>query len=187
MIDRASDPQLPDDEEDFERPSKSSRKRAMHALQDLGEQLVALSPERLARVPLPDAVRDAVREARRITAHGARRRQMQFIGRLMRSVDPEPIQARLEEFSGASRIETARMHRLERLRERFLEDESVLGTIARDWPGADLQHLRALRRNALRERELGKPPRAYRELFRMLRELDTGATDHGPQSMEQGE
>ncbi|HRQ36091.1 MAG TPA: DUF615 domain-containing protein, partial [Chiayiivirga sp.] len=80
-------------------------------------------------------------------------------------------------FNGVSRAETARQHRLERLRSDLLEDEKILGNIARDWPGADLQHLRVLRRNALKEREQGKPPRAYRELFRVLRDLDVVATE----------
>jgi ribosome-associated protein len=69
----------------------------------------------------------------------------------------------------------ARQHRVERLRLELLEDEGVLHQVASSWPGADLQHLRVLRRNALREREAGKPPKAFRELFKALRELDVGA------------
>lgn len=157
-------------------PSKSSLKREMHALQALGEQLVELSSERLAKVPMPENLATAVREARRITQRGARKRQMQYIGRLMRSVDPEPIQAQLDIFNGVSKAEVARQHRLERLRERLLKDEQSLGEIAETWPDADLQQLRTLRRNALKERELSKPPRAYREIFRMLRDLDAAAT-----------
>lgn len=153
-------------------PSKSQRKREMHALQDLGEQLVALSAERLARIPMPDALREAVREAQRLKSHEARRRQMQYIGRLMRSADPAPIQAALDALAGASRAETARQHRLERLRSRLLEDEAALGEIAAAHPGADLQRLRQLRRSALKEQELGKPPRSFREIFQVLRELE---------------
>ncbi len=178
MIDTARDSDVPEQDEDAYRgPSKSSRKREMHALQSLGEQLVALSAERLAQVPMPDDLRDAVRDAQRFTKHEARRRQMQYIGRLMRHVDAEPIKARIDAFTGASRAETARQHRLERLRSDFLQDERILGGIARDWPEADLQRLRILRRNALKERELGKPPRAYRELFRVLRDLDASGAD----------
>ncbi|THF60718.1 ribosome biogenesis factor YjgA [Pseudothauera rhizosphaerae] len=165
------------DEGEFhdEQPSKTRRKKDMHALQDLGEQLVALSVERLRKVPMPEELFDAVRDAQRFTSHGARRRQMQYIGKLMRSIDAAPIQAQLDAFNGVSRAETARQHRLEKLRADLLEDEKVLGTIAETWPEADLQHLRVLRRNALKEREQDKPPRAYRELFRVLRELDEGA------------
>ncbi len=165
-----------EDFDDDRGPSKSSIKREMHALQDLGEQLVALSPERLAKVPLPEALYEAIREAQRISKHGARRRQLQYVGKLMRNVDPEPIQAMLDVFNGVSKAEVARQHRLERLRSDFLEDEKVVGRIAEDWPDADIQYLRVLRRNALKEREQGKPPRAYREIFRILRDLDAGAS-----------
>ncbi|HMX16927.1 MAG TPA: ribosome biogenesis factor YjgA [Rhodocyclaceae bacterium] len=171
----------PDAPDSAGRPSKTRLKREMAALQDLGEALVALSPERLARIEMPDYLRDAVRDAQRFTKHEARRRQMQYIGRLMRDLDPAPIQEALDEIRGVSAAANARQHALERLRTRLLEDEAVIGDIARAHPGADLQHLRQLRRNALREQELGKPPRAYRELFRVLRalgEADAHATDN---------
>jgi ribosome-associated protein len=165
----------------YDRPSKSQIKRDMDALQALGARLVELGAERLAKVDMPDDLRDAVKEAQRISAHGGRRRQLQYIGRLMRNVDPAPIQAALDEFDGISAVAKARQHALERLRERFLEDESVLSEIASRTPGgipsghgtADFQQLRQLRRNALKERAEGKPPRAYRELFRVLRDLQT--------------
>ena len=161
----------PADEDDFlEPPSKSSRKREMQALQDLGEQLVALSPERLKKVPLPETLYEAIRAAQGFKME-ARRRQLQYIGKLMRKIDPEPIQAQLDIFAGNSAVEVAKMHRLERLREQLLEDEQVIGTIAETWPEADLQYLRTLRRNALKEREAARPPKSFREIFRVLREL----------------
>jgi len=161
----------PADEEAFlEPPSKSSRKREMQALQDLGEQLVALSPERLKKVPLPETLYEAIRAAQGFKME-ARRRQLQYIGKLMRKIDPEPIQAQLDIFAGNSAAEVAKMHRLERLREQLLEDEQIIGTIADTWPGADLQYLRTLRRNALKEREAARPPKSFREIFRVLREL----------------
>lgn len=166
--------QSPDDEGP-EPPSKSSRKRAMHALQDLGQQLVELSVERLRKVPMPEELFDAVRDAQRFTAHEARRRQMQYIGKLMRNIDPEPIQAQLDIFNGVSAAEVAKQHRLEKLRTDFLEDEKVLEHIANTWPQADLQHLRTLRRNALKERDNNKPPKSFREIFRILRELEEGS------------
>ena len=153
-------------------PSKSSLKRDMHALQDLGAPLVALSPEQLARVALPERLAEAIADARRFTQRGAHKRQLQFIGKLMRDVDPEPIRAALAVFSGDSKEEIARLHRLEQMRERFLVDEQVIGEIAQRWPHADLKALRDLRRSALKEREQEKPPRAFRELFRQLRALD---------------
>jgi ribosome-associated protein len=157
------------------RPSKSARKREMHALQSIGEELVALPADKLARLDIPDELRVAIADARRFNRHEARRRQMQYIGRIMRGIDPEPLRAALDAFNGVSKAEVARHHRLERLREDFLADEQVAGRIVAAWPNADLQHLRTLRRNALRERELHKPPRSYRELFRILRELDAAA------------
>ena len=161
----------PADEDEFlEPPSKSSRKREMQALQDLGEQLVALSPERLKKVPLPETLYEAIRAAQGFKME-ARRRQLQYIGKLMRKIDPEPIQAQLDIFAGNSAVEVAKMHRLERLREQLLGDEQVIGTIAETWPEADLQYLRTLRRNALKEREAARPPKSFREIFRVLREL----------------
>lgn len=157
--------------EAFEKPSKSAVKRAMTELQDLGAELVALSVDQIKKIGLPDDLREAVRAAQRITQHEARRRQLQYIGKLMRSLDPEPIRAALDEINGVSAAAVARMHALERLRTRFLEDEKAISEIAATHPQADLQHLRQLRRNALKEQELGKPPRAFRELFRVLREL----------------
>jgi ribosome-associated protein len=153
----------------------------MHDLQALGTELVGLSVDQLKKIDLPDDLRAAVRDGQRITQHGAHRRQLQYIGKLMRTLDATPIRAALDEIKGLSAVATARMHALERLRSRFLEDEQVVGEIATAHPQADLQHLRQLRRNALKEQQLGKPPRAFRELFRILRELNqSSATDTQP-------
>jgi ribosome-associated protein len=157
--------------DEADRPSKSQLKREMTALQGLGEALLELPADRLARLDLPDTLADALREARRLTKHEARRRQMQYIGRLMRDIDPAPLQEALDDYHGLSAAANARHHALERLRQRLLEDESVLGEIAAAHRHADLQHLRQLRRNAIREQAEAKPPRAFRELFRVLREL----------------
>lgn len=167
-----------DDDTSPGRPSKSRLKREMDALQSLGEQLVALKPDRLAKIDMPEKLLEAVREAQRfVNKHEAKRRQLQYIGRLMRDVDPAPIQAVLDEVNGVSAAANARQHALERLRARLLEDEAVLGEIATAHPGADLQHLRQLRRNALKEAAANKPPRAFRELFRVLRALQEDSND----------
>jgi ribosome-associated protein len=157
--------------ETYEKPSKSALKREMTELQALGEELAALSKDQLKKIDLPDDLRDALRDAQRFTQHEAHRRQLQYIGKLMRNIDPEPLRAALDEIKGVSAAANARMHALERLRERFLADEKVIAEIAAAHPGADLQQLRQLRRNALKEQELNKPPRAFRELYRVLREL----------------
>jgi ribosome-associated protein len=160
-----------------ERPSKSQLKREMDALQALGARLIELGKERLAKIDMPDELREAVRDAQRFTKHEAKRRQLQYIGRLMRNLDPTPIQAAIDEVDGISAAANARMHALERLRERLLEDESVLNEIAKRNATADFQQLRQLRRNAIKERAENKPPRAFRELYRVLRELEEQADD----------
>jgi len=154
-----------------EKPSKTERKRAMHELQALGERLVGLNQEQLAAIALPENLHEAVEQARRITKHEARRRQLQYIGRLMRAVDPEPIREKLKVWDGVSAEHTAQQHRVERWRDRLLEDEAVVDELVRAHPGIDTQHLRVLTRKAREERAAGSSPRAYRELFRALRDI----------------
>ncbi len=165
-------------EEDFTehtgRPSKTKQKEAMHELRDLGAELVELSVGQLKRINLPEHILSAVRDCQRITAHGARRRQIQYLGKLLRNEDDAPIRAGLAMLRGESAAENARFHRLERLRTRLLEDEQVLSEIASTWPAVDLQHLRQLRRNALKEKEQNKPPKNFRALFQVLRDLEEG-------------
>jgi len=160
--------------QDEEKPSKTQRKRAMHELQALGERLVELNPEQLAAVALPEALHTAVEQARRITRHEARRRQLQYVGRLMRQVDPEPIREKLKTWDGVSIEETARLHRIERWRDRLLEDDNAVASLAEAHPGIDTRHLRALVRRARDERNAQRPPRSTRELFRTLRDIIGG-------------
>jgi ribosome-associated protein len=156
---------------DDRRPSKTQRKKAVHELQDLGAELVALSEERLASIELPEPLRDAVTEARRITAHEARRRQMQYIGKLMRKVDAEPIRAALDAWRAKSDGHTAEHKRIEAWRERLLAEEDALAALKTEYPAADTSRLSALIRNAARERAAGQPPRSFRELYQALRAL----------------
>ena len=121
---------------------------------------------------LPENLFEALRAAQGMGRNESRRRQMQYIGKLMRSVDPEPIRQKLEAFRGASRAETARLHRLEALREELLANEQTLEKIVLTYPGADLQRLRTLRRNALKEREAQKPPKAFREIFQEINQME---------------
>ena len=153
--------------------SKTQRKHAMEELQALGEALVALPTDRLKKIALPDDLRDAVVTAQRMSRQDeAKRRQMQYIGRLMRKADTEPIRAALADARGESASETARLHRLEKLRTALLEDEKILQEIANDYPAIDLQHLRSLRRAALKEQTQDKPPRNFRAIFQLLKEAD---------------
>lgn len=152
--------------------SKTQRKQQMHALQALGVELVALSESLLDDMGLDAALLGAIREAKRIKSHEARRRQMQYVGRLMRDVDPAPIRARLADLKGESAQAAAAHRRTEALRARLLEHDDALTEFAAAHPAADLQALRALLRNARREMKEGKPPRAYRELFRFLKDAE---------------
>ena len=151
-------------------PSKTRRKKDMLALQAMGAELVGLSAVHLERMALPEPLARAVHDARRMSSHGAQRRQLQYIGRLMREVDAEPIRARLAAIQGGSAEERARQLRVEHWRTRLLEDDGALTEFAREHPAGELQSLRALIRNARREQVEGRPPRAYRELFRAIRE-----------------
>jgi len=152
--------------------SKTRRKREMHELQALGVALVALPEGMLQAMALDSRLLDAVLEAKRITAHEGKRRQIQYIGRLMRDVDPAPIRARIAELEGSSAQASARHRRLEAWRERLIGDDEALTAFAAEHPRADLQALRALIRNARKEASLGKPPHAFRELFRLLKEFE---------------
>jgi ribosome-associated protein len=166
--------------------SKTRRKKDMHALQALGEALVELTPAQLSGLELPERLADAIAEARRLPTFEARRRQMQYIGRLMREIDPEPIAQRLSLIRNERRRDNARQHDLERWRERLLAEDAALTELASARPGLDTQHLHTLVRNARRELARGDPPKAQRALFRALREcLDepsagrSGDTDTG--------
>lgn len=158
---------------DTELPSKSARKAEVEVLQDLGERLIELPAERLKRVPLPEHLRDAVMDARRFTAHGAIRRQRQYIGKLMRDIDPEPIAAAIAAFDGDSAEDTARLHRREKLRDQLIADESVLTELTRRFPHANVQLIRQLRRNVIKEKAENKPARSYRLLYQELKALES--------------
>jgi len=154
-----------------DKPSKTQRKKAVHELQTLGEELVELSEEQLAGIELPEQLRDAVMKARRITSHEARRRQMQYIGKLMRRVDTAPIRAALDRLRAGPRMQAAAHKRVTAWRERLLAGDAALTELQHEYPQADIGQLLELIRAAAREREAGKPPRNYRELYRALHTL----------------
>ncbi len=132
-----------------ERVSKSERKRQMLALQKMGEMLVTLSATQLEKIPLDPTLASAIREARTLTTHEAKRRQLQYIGRLMRDVDPEPIKAALDQFELKKGQSKALLHQIERWRDRLIaEDNEALQAFLNEFPEVDHQHLRQLIRNA---------------------------------------
>jgi ribosome-associated protein len=151
-----------------EPPSKTQRKREMHELQALGAELVELNDEQLSSMHLPERLMDAVLDARRTSKHEARRRQLQFIGKIMRTVDAGPIREQLAAWKAVSRAHTARLHLIERWRARLLEDEHAVAELLREHPQADAPRLRTLVRNAKREHAAGQPPKSFRALFQVL-------------------
>lgn len=151
--------------------SKSQRKRDMDALQDLGQELVELSKDTLKKMALPEDLFNALLDYKRFTAHGALKRQRQYIGKLMRSVDPEPIRQFLQILKGESGEHIAWQHLLERWRERLLTDEQALVSFIDTYPQADIQQLRTLIRNAKKEQLENKPPKSFRQLYQLVKEM----------------
>ena len=170
-----------EDTGEFLAPSRSEQRRAALDVLALGERLATLTPTQLAKLPVPESLLPHIADTRRMTAHGARKRQVAFLAKQMRREDDETLEAirdALDEKGEAARRETAAMHRVEAWRERLLDEgDAALGALLDEHPTADRQHLRQLVRNALEERKRNKPPRAYRELFRELRGLLLGGDD----------
>jgi ribosome-associated protein len=162
-----------EDDDNDERPSKSLRKRQSTDLQSLGEQLIGLSASELEELPLPENLRDAVELARRITAHGGLYRQKQYIGKLMRKIDAEPIRAALTARKDREHVAALRFRRIEQWRDRLLTEGAgaidALRTEAKT--EFDAAALTRLVERAKAERSREHPPHATRELFRMLREI----------------
>jgi ribosome-associated protein len=163
-------------EQEYDRPSKSQLKREMTALQQLGEELVSQPKDRVMRVPMPEDVRDAILDCQRITDHEGRRRQMQYVGKKMRTLEEgelAAIQKVLDSWKGLSKADTAAMHALERRREKLLADDNALTVLATQHPEVNVQQLRTLIRNARKEQAENKPPKAYREIFQILKQLQS--------------
>ncbi len=165
-------------EQEYERPSKTEMKRQSDALQALGQELVEAPRDRVKRVPMPEDVMDAILECQNIKNHEGRRRQMQFIGKKMRGLTDEEvavIKRTIEGWKGASKADTAALHALERRRDKLLADDKALTALLEEHPQLDVQHLRGLIRNARKEQAENKPPKAYREIFQILKDLDKAA------------
>jgi ribosome-associated protein len=160
-----------------EAPSKSERKRAMHELQALGEALVELDPGRLAALDIPERLADAIAQARGITKHEGRRRQLQYVGKLMRDVDAAPIKAALMQWQRGSNVARARFARLEHWRDRVLAESDGLAHFVAAFPNADHASLTALVNDARAERARGGPPHKSRALFRALTRVVDDASE----------
>lgn len=184
-----------EDTGEFFSPSRSAQRRAALDVLELGEQLVAMSAAQLARLPIPDEVLPHIRDAQRIASYIARKRQIAFLAKQMRKLDDEALDAIRDAMSKdgeAARRETAAMHRTEALRDALLGDEgdAAMTALLAAHPQADRQQLRQLVRNALEERKRDKPLRAYRELYRVLRELQAqggDAGEHAGDALDEGD
>ena len=181
-------------EQEYERPSKSELKRQMTVLQKLGEELVNEARDRVKRVPMPEDVRDAILECQMIRDHEGRRRQLQYVGKKMRTLDEEEvaaIQRTIDSWKGLSKADTANMHAMERRRDKLLTDDKALTVLLSENPELDVQHLRTLIRNARKEQAENKPPKAYREIFQILKEIakknNSGKKDADEDGVEQEE
>ena len=173
-------------------PSRSAQRRAALDVLELGEQLVALSAAQLGKLPLPDELLPHIRETQRITSHIAHKRQLAFLAKQMRKLDDavlDAIRDAMDKDGEAARRETAQLHRAEALREALLGDDgdSTLTALLDEFPHADRQKLRQLVRNAREERAKNKPPRAFRELFRHLREVMYDGSETESDDADNGE
>ena len=154
-------------------PSKSSLKRDAHALQQLGAQLVDLPESVWSMLELPASLVAALSEARRLHARGGRKRQLQFIGKLMRDIDPELIRNYFEQERLKTRKLAQAHHELEAWRDRLIEEgDPAIETFLEQHTQADRQHLRQLVRQAKKELAHNKPPKSSRALFRYIRDLE---------------
>lgn len=157
-------------------PSRTQQRREALAVLTLAGQLIELQPSRLAKLDLPEDVRREVDITRRMTAHSAKKRQLAFLAKIMRRYDDADfaaVRAELGENRDKQRQENAAMHRLESMRDRLIaEDESALPELITEYPQVDRQHLRSLIRQARVEKDVpNKPPKAYREIFQLLKDL----------------
>ena len=159
-------------------PSKSELKRQMKALQEMGETLVAMSPGELSQIPMPDELAEGIATAQRIKSREGLRRQLQYIGKVMRRIDSEPIKQALAEREHGKREMDRRFHELEDWRDRLVaEGQPAIDALKAEFPQADRQKLRQLTRKAQEQKARNLPPESSRKLFRYLRELLQASLD----------
>ncbi|WP_333608871.1 ribosome biogenesis factor YjgA [Arsukibacterium sp.] len=152
--------------------SKSQVKREMLALQALGEELLALSPAARQKLPLDEELMDALELADKLAKkREALRRHIQFIGRLMRDRDIEPIEQALAVIRNTNQAATRQFHKVETWRDRLIKDSEAVTDFIAEYPDIDVQQLRQLIRNAKKEQEKQQPPKYYRELFQLIKPL----------------
>jgi len=161
---------IPEDEEEW--ISKTQRKHDCDNMQKLGEALITLKKSELSELNLPDILHNALEDAQKIHQRGALKRHKQYIGKIMRDVDVEDIQKQYDNFRHKDDLNNAHFKRLEKWRDRILSDgDKALNDLINEFPQIDRQHIRQLIRKAHKEQEINKPPVAYRQIFKYLRDL----------------
>lgn len=156
------------EEEEYYGPSKSEKKRQAEHMQDLGKELTELGAETLAKVELPDEILDLIVEFHRLRSYGAKRRQLQLIGKYMRALDPDAVRTAIDRATGNDRVAVSALHRSEKLRDALIAEDAALADFIKNFPQADVQHIRQLIRNARKEIEQNKPKKSSRELYKVI-------------------
>lgn len=167
--------------------SKTAKKKEMNHLQDLGVELTQLSEQTLKKMTLPEDLYQAIRDYKKITANGALKRQRQYIGRLMREVNPEPIRAFLAQLKGENQAHNAFLQRIEQMRSRLLEHDDALTQFINDYPHADVAQLRNHIRLARREQERNQPPKHFRALYQTLKTVMNPVYESSCEAIEESE
>lgn len=158
--------------------SKSQKKREALALQDMGTELTQLSEEQLQSIPLPEKLYDAIMAAKQIHQHGGHKRQLQYIGKLMRDIDPEPIRHALTDIQRQRVSQANQHHQIEQWRDQLLLDSAeTMSELVAEFPHLDRQYINQLVRNARHEKQQQKPPKSARKLFRYLQQLNDTSSD----------
>jgi len=173
-----------------DKKSKTQKKQEMIALQELGEELARLNAAQLTKIPLSDELREAIFAVQSMSKHGARYRQMQYIGKLMREADVAHIQEALDILRNKNNLATAHFHQFEKWRDQLIAgNEEIMNDVLHSFPDVDIQHLRQLVRNAQKEQADGKSPKASREIFQYLKQMQeqTQNSDSRGQTTDNGE
>ncbi len=163
----SKDYQQTKEDEDYG-PSKSELKRQAEKMQELGKELTELGPETIAKIPLPDVLLVEIEQYRTMRSFGAKRRQLQLIGKLMRSLDGEKVRQAIDRATGKDKAAVAALHKSERIRDNLIEEDAFLTKFVEEFPQADVLQIRQLTRNARKERDAGKPPKSARELYKII-------------------
>ena len=158
-------------EEEYYGPSKSELKRRAEHLQELGKELTTLGAETIKKIQLPEVIQREIDEYHRLKSFGAKRRQLQLIGKLMRQLDAEAVRTAIDRATGNDRAAVAALHKSEKLRDSLIADDQFLTKFIDQFPETDIQEIRRLVRNARKEAQMEKPPKSSRALYKLIYNL----------------